>query len=101
MDALKNRLFTDRISTEHRAPSCSRAAEPNPVIDRITVVPRESVQGDVKEQQVLVQRVPVQQVLVLQLQALVQQVLTQSVPLWQAPVEPSPKWCLDWLQVLA
>jgi hypothetical protein len=96
MDALKNRLFTERISTEHRAPSCSRAAEPNPVIDRITVVPRESVQGDVKEQRVLVQQVPVQQV-----QALVQQVLTQSVPLLQAPVEPSPKWCPDWLQVLA
>jgi hypothetical protein len=52
-------------------------------------------------QRVLVQRVPEQQVLVLQLQALVQQVLTQSVPLLQAPVEPSPKWCLDWLQVLA
>jgi hypothetical protein len=72
------------------------------------MVPRESVQGDFKEQRVLVQRVPEQQVLVLQLQALVQQlqalvqqVLTQSVPLLQAPVEPSPKWCLDWLQVLA
>ena len=73
------------------------------------MVPRESVQGDVKEQQalvqrvlqVLVQRVPEQQVLVLQLQALVQQVLTQSVPLLQAPVEPSPKWCPDSLQVPA
>ena len=49
----------------------------------------------------LVQRVPEQQVLVLQLQALVQQVLTQSVPLLQAPVEPSPKWCPDSVQVLA
>jgi hypothetical protein len=105
MDALKNRLFTDRISTEHRAPSCSRAAEPNPVIDRITVVPRESVQGDFKEQRVLVQRVlqvPVQRVLqALVQQALVQQVLTQSAPLLQAPVEPSPKWCPDSVQVLA
>ena len=104
MDALKNRLFTDRISTEQRAPSCSRAAEPNPVIDRITVVPRESVQGDFKEQPVLVQRVqrvPVQQVLVLQLQALVQQALTQPVRLLQAQVEPSPKWCPDSLQVPA
>jgi hypothetical protein len=49
MDALKNRLLTERISTEQRAPSCSRAAEPNPVIDRITVVPLESSQSDVKE----------------------------------------------------
>jgi hypothetical protein len=73
------------------------------------VVPRESVQGDFKEQpvlvqrvpQALVQRVPVQQVLVLQLQALVQPVLTQPVPSLQAPVEPSLKWCPDWLQVLA
>ena len=65
------------------------------------MVPRESVQGDVKEQQALVQRVPVQQVLVLQLQALVQQALTQPVPLLQAQVEPSPKWCSDLLQVLA
>jgi hypothetical protein len=73
------------------------------------VVPRESVQGDFKEQpvlvqrvpQALVQRVPVQQVLVLQLQALVQRVLTQPVPSLQAPVEPSLKWCPDWLQVLA
>ena len=48
----------------------------------------------------LVQRVlqvPVQRVL----QALVQQVLTQSAPLLQAPVEPSPKWCPDSVQVLA
>ena len=64
------------------------------------MVPRESVQGDFKEQRVLVQRVlqvPVQRVL----QALVQQVLTQSAPLLQAPVEPSPKWCPDSVQVLA
>ena len=51
--------------------------------------------------QALVQRVPVQQVLVLQLQALVQQALTQQEPSVQAPVEPSPKWCSDLLQVLA
>jgi hypothetical protein len=116
MDALKNRLFTERISTEHRAPSCSRAAEPNPVIDRITVVPRESVQGDFKEQPVLVPRVlqePERLVLqeperlVLQeperlvLQAPAPQVLTQPVRLLQVQVEPSPKWCPDSSQVLA
>ena len=72
------------------------------------MVPRESVQGDFKEQRVLVQRVlqvPVQRVLQVPvqrvLQALVQQVLTQSAPLLQAPVEPSPKWCPDSVQVLA
>jgi hypothetical protein len=100
MDALKNRLFTERISTEHRAPSCSRAAEPNPVIDRITVVPRESVQGDFKEQPVLVQRV-LQEPERLVLQAPVPQVLTQPVRLLQVQVEPSPKWCPDSSQVLA
>ena len=91
MDALKNRLFTERISTEQRAPSCSRAAEPNPVIDRITVVPRESVQGDFKEQRVLVQRVPQapeQRVPQVQGPVLVQQALTQPVLLLQAQVEP-------------
>jgi hypothetical protein len=95
MDALKNRLFTERISTEHRAPSCSRAAEPNPVIDRITVVPRESVQGDFKEQPVLEE--PER----LVLQAPAPQVLTQPVRLLQVQVEPSPKWCPDSSQVLA
>jgi hypothetical protein len=100
MDALKNRLFTERISTEHRAPSCSRAAEPNPVIDRITVVPRESVQGDFKEQPVLVQRV-LQEPERLLLQVPAQQALTQPVLLLQAQVEPSPKCCPDSLQVPA
>ena len=100
MDALKNRLFTERISTEHRAPSCSRAAEPNPVIDRITVVPRESVQGDFKEQRVLVQRV-LQEPERLVLQVPAQQALTQPVRLLQVQVEPSPKCCPGSLQVLA
>jgi hypothetical protein len=100
MDALKNRLFTERISTEQRAPSCSRAAEPNPVIDRITVVPRESVQGDFKEQPVLVQRV-LQEPERLVLQVPAQQALTQPVRLLQVQVEPSRKWCPDLLQVPA
>ena len=42
-------------------------------------------------------QVPVQRVL----QALVQQVLTQSAPLLPAPMEPSPKWCPDSVQLLA
>jgi hypothetical protein len=64
------------------------------------VVPRESVQGDFKEQPVLVQRV-LQEPERLVLQAPVPQVLTQPVRLLQVQVEPSPKWCPDSLQVLA